>query len=155
KKASGWALRSQSSASITAMLRLASSDASIAVSLTQLDTDPYLLSCGNGTLDLRSGELREPDPGDLITLGTEVNYNPDAPRTRWLQFLDEVFAGDHELIAFVKRFYGSALSGDTRDRALLIEYGSRFNGKSTLNTAIMNVLGDFAHPAPIRVVMRS
>jgi putative DNA primase/helicase len=123
--------------------------------LDQLDSDPYLLSCGNGTLDLRTGELREPDPADLITLGTDVNYVPGATRERWLQFLEEVFDSDMELIAFAKRFYGSATTGDTRDRVLAIEWGSRFNGKSTLNRAVQNVLGDLAHTAPIRVVMRT
>ena len=55
-------------------------DAELVVRLDQLDSDPYLLCCGNGTLDLRTGELREPDPADLITLGTDVDYMPDAPR---------------------------------------------------------------------------
>jgi putative DNA primase/helicase len=155
KDAALWASRSQSAAAIQAMLRLACVDAEIAVRLDQLDTDPYLLSCGNGTIDLRSGELREPDPADLITLGTDVHYLSDAPRTRWEQFLREVFDGDTELIAFIKRAYGSAITGDTRDRVLLIEYGARFNGKTTLNNAVLRILGDdLSHTAPIRVVMR-
>jgi len=155
KDAVGWALRSQSSAALRAMLTLAATDAELVVRLEQLDADPYLLSVGNGTLDLRTGELRQPDPEELITLGTDVDYDPDAPRERWLGFLDEVFGGDQELVAFLKRGYGSCLTGDTRDRALFIEYGSRFNGKSTLNRALQQVLGDFAHTAPIRVVMRT
>lgn len=155
KEAAAWALRSQSSAALRSMLTLAATDAELVVRLDQLDSDPYLLSCGNGTLDLRTGELREPSPDDLISLGTDVAYVWNAPRTRWLRFLEEVFDGDAELIAFVKRGYGSALTGDTRDRALFIEYGSRFNGKSTLNRAVQHVLGDFAYTAPIRVVMRS
>jgi P4 family phage/plasmid primase-like protien len=154
KDAALWAARSQSSAAIQAMLRLASIDDAIAVQLDQLDSDPYLLSCGNGTLDLHTGELREPDPDDLITLGTDVDYQPAALRPRWDQFTCEVFDKDAELTGFVKRAYGSALTGDTRDRAMLIEYGSRFNGKTTLNNAIRDVLGDLAHTAPIRVVMR-
>lgn len=155
KDAAKWALQSQSNGAIRAMLALAATDAEIVVPLERLDTDPYLLSCGNGTLNLRSGELGDPDPDDLITLGTDIAYVPDAPRERWLTFLAEVFDGDADLIAFVKRAYGSCLTGDTRDRALFVEYGSRFNGKSTLNHAVQHVLGDFAHTAPIRVVMRS
>jgi putative DNA primase/helicase len=155
KQAAAWALRSQSSAAIRAMLTLAAADIELVVRLDELDSNPYLLSCGNGTLDLRTGELREPDPADLITLGTDVDYNPAAPRDRWQLFLDEVFARDQDLVAFVKRAYGSALTGDTRDRALFVQYGSRFNGKSTLNRAIQHALGDFAHTAPIRVVMRT
>jgi putative DNA primase/helicase len=155
KTAALWAARSQSAPAIAAMLKLAAVDATIAVRLDQLDTDPWLLSCGNGTLDLRSGELREADPDDRISLGAEVNYLPSAPAPRWQQFLQEVFEDDRELIAFVKRFYGSCLTGDTRERALVIEYGARFNGKTTLNNAVMSALGDeLSHTAPIRVVMR-
>jgi putative DNA primase/helicase len=155
KDAASWALRSQSASAIRNMLALASSSAEVAVTLAELDRDPYLLSVGNGTLDLRTGELREPDPDDLITLGADVDYMCEAPRQRWERFLDEVFDGDAELVAFVKRFYGSALTGDVRDRALVIEYGPRWNGKSTMNRVIQDVLGEeLSHTAPIRVVMR-
>jgi putative DNA primase/helicase len=150
-----WALASQSAQRLRAMLELASTEPTMAVRLSSLDADAYLLSAGNGTIELRTGELREADPADLLTLGTDVAFVPGAERGRWLRFLDEVFDGDDELIAFVKRAYGSCLTGDVRDRALFVEYGARFNGKSTLNRAIQNVLGDFAHTAPIRVVMRS
>ena len=129
-----WALTCQSAQKLHAMLDVASSELAFVVTSDQLDTDPLLLSCGNGTIDLRTGELREPDPGDLITLGTDVDYTPGAARPRFEQFLREVFADDLELVGFVKRAYGSAACGDTRDRALFIEYGARFNGKSTLNT---------------------
>ena len=149
-----WALICQSAPKLRAMLELASTEAAFVVRLDDLDADPWLLGCGNGTLDLRTGELHNPDPADLITLGTDVDYRPGAPRPRWDQFIDEVFAGDADLAAFTQRAYGSALTGDTRDRVLLIEHGSRFNGKSTLNSAVQDVLGDLAHTAPIRVVMR-
>ncbi len=155
EKAAKWAIASQNAFRLRAMIELASTELDFVVRLEQLDSDPWLLSCGNGTLDLRTGKLRAPDPADLISRGTEVNYNPAAPRSRWQLFLEEVFAGDAELIAFVKRAYGSCLTGDTRDRLLLIQYGSRFNGKSTLNRVFAQMLGqDLAQAAPIRLVMR-
>jgi putative DNA primase/helicase len=99
--------------------------------------------------------LMQPDPADLISLGTDVNYNPDAPRERFESFLREVFDDDEELISFVKRAKGSCITGDTRDRVVFVEFGLNKNGKSTLNHAIGQVAGDFFHTAPIRVVMRS
>jgi putative DNA primase/helicase len=150
-----WAIASQSAARLRAMIELATSELDFVVTLDALDADPWVLSCGNGTLDLRTGELRQADPVDRISRGTDVHYNPRAPRERWDRFLREVFAGDEELIAFVKRAYGSCLTGDTRDRLLLIQYGSRFNGKSTLNRVFAQMLGeDLAQAAPIRLVMR-
>lgn len=155
KAAANWAITSQSAPRLRAMLELAATELDFVVRLEHLDADPLLLSCGNGTLDLRTGKLRAPDPTDLISRGTDVVYRPDAHRARWEQFLREVFASDEDLIAYVKRAYGSCLTGDTRDRLLLIEHGQRFNGKSTLNNAFMRMLGDdLAQVAPIRLVMR-
>ena len=150
-----WAIASQSAARLRAMLELATSELDFVVTLDELDADPWVLSCGNGTLDLRTGQLRPADPADRISRGTDVHFNPGAVRERWDRFLHEVFAGDGELIGFVKRAYGSCLTGDTRDRLLLIQYGSRFNGKSTLNRVFAQMLGeDLAQAAPIRLVMR-
>lgn len=155
ERAAKWSIASQNVSRLRAMIDLAATELAFVVRLDQLDSDAWLLSCGNGTLDLRTGELRAPDPANLISRGTDVSYRPSAPRKRWEQFLDEVFAGDAELIAYVKRVYGSCLTGDTRDRLLLIQYGSRFNGKTTLNRAFARMLGeDLAQAAPIRLVMR-
>jgi putative DNA primase/helicase len=155
KKAASWAMSSQNVSRLRAMLDLAATELDFVVQLDQLDADPWLLSCGNGTLDLRTGMLRPADPADRISRGTDVKYDPNAPRERWEKFQEEVFAGDSALISYVKRVYGSCLTGDTRDRLLLVEYGQRFNGKSTLNRAFQAMLGDdLAQVAPIRLVMR-
>ena len=51
---------------------------SVAISPDELDADPFLLNCPNGTLDLRTGELRGHDPADLLTKITRAAYHPDA-----------------------------------------------------------------------------
>ena len=118
--------------------------------------DPFLFSCGNGTLDLRTGELREPDPADLITLGTDVNYIPDRARGHaGSSSSTRSSAGDAELDRVrAARLRLGAHRRHPRPRPVH-RVRPRFNGKSTLNRAIQHVLGDFAHTAPIRVVMRS
>ena len=55
------------------------------------DRDPFLLGTPAGTVDLRTGELREPDPRDGITKITAVSPAETADCPRWLQFLDETF----------------------------------------------------------------
>jgi putative DNA primase/helicase len=54
-----WAKGSESSGRIHAMVGLATSELGIPVAPDNLDADLWLLNCANGTLDLRSGELRE------------------------------------------------------------------------------------------------
>jgi putative DNA primase/helicase len=148
KKAAAWALQSQSEQRIRAMLSLAGTEAEIALDPEQLDADPWLLTCANGTLDLRTGTLREHDPGDLISLATDVSYNPDATCQRWLRFLREVFQDDHDLVGFVRRAVGYSLTGDTREHILFVLHGSGCNGKSTLVETVHRVCGDLACTSP-------
>ncbi|MCL4290690.1 MAG: hypothetical protein KJ051_10510, partial [Thermoleophilia bacterium] len=43
----------------------------------------WILSCQNGTLDLRTGKLRPHDPAELISLGSQIPYEPSATCPRW------------------------------------------------------------------------
>lgn len=117
KAAAKWAITARAEQRIRAQLTLAETELEIAITPDALDADPWLLSCTNGTLDLRTGELREHDPSDLLSLGTDIAYNPDAECPRWEHFLAEVFAEDEtlaeadtELIAFVQRLAGYTLT---------------------------------------------
>jgi len=44
----------------------------------EFDSDPWLLNVENGTIDLRTGELRPHEPADLITKLAPVAYDPSA-----------------------------------------------------------------------------
>ena len=74
--------------------KFAKSDRSMAVTSEIWDRDPFLLGTPDGTVDLRTGELREPDPADGITKITAVAPAETADCPRWLQFLDETFGDD-------------------------------------------------------------
>lgn len=154
KRAVEWALRSQSEPRLRAMLALAVTEPEIALALDQLDGDPWLLACSNGTLDLKSPVMRAHDPKDLITLGTSIAYDPEATCPRWERFLEEIFAGDGELITFVQRFAGYCLTGDTREHVLTVLYGAGCNGKSTFIGVLQRVLGDLALTAAFETFVR-
>ena len=70
-------IESLDSGRLNSMARLAQSDPKVVVSVSDLDTDPYLLNCANGTVDLRTGELREPRREDLLTKSTGIEYDPE------------------------------------------------------------------------------
>ena len=61
---------------------LAGTEPGIVVTPDDLDADPFLLNCANGTLDLRTGELRGHDPADLLTKMTGAAYEPGRGRRR-------------------------------------------------------------------------
>ena len=64
---SEWARKSESRSRIEAMVRLAQSRPGIPVLRHELDSDNWVLNCENGTLDLRTGRLKEHRREDFIT----------------------------------------------------------------------------------------
>jgi putative DNA primase/helicase len=139
---------------VEALLELASTEPELALAPDDLDRDPWLFSCANGTLDLRSGELRESRPEDLITRGTDVAYDAEALCPRWLQFLAEVFDGDGELVDFKQRLIGYSLTGDTREQIVAVLQGAGNNGKDTLIKPLLRVLGDHGETSPMDTFTR-
>jgi putative DNA primase/helicase len=128
--------------------KFAKSDPALAVTAAYWDRDPYLLGTPGGTVDLRTGILREPDPADGISKITAVAPSRTAECPRWLAFLDETF-GDAELIRFLQQWGGYCLTGDTKEHALLFGSGSGGNGKSVWLNAHTGILNDYATTAPM------
>ncbi len=148
-----WALGSESVFRQKAMLESAQSIKSLATTAPDYDRDPFLLTVGNGTLDLRTGELRKARPEDMITRATDIHYNPEASAPRWGEFQAEIFAGHMELMAFVWRAVGYSLTGDTKEQCLFILYGTGANGKTTFLETIRLLLGTHAATTPFATLM--
>jgi putative DNA primase/helicase len=141
------ARRAESSAGISGALTLASTEASIAISHTDLDADPFLLNCRNGILDLRTGELVPHDPTRLLTKITASAYDPEeAVGTEWTKFLERV-QPDPAMRDFLSRLLGHAIEGKVTTHILPILFGNGANGKSTLIDAVIAALGDYADAA--------
>jgi putative DNA primase/helicase len=122
------ASRSEGADKIKAMLELAKS--AVPVAPDELDSDPWLLNASNGTVDLRTGALREHRREDLITKLAPVEYDPNATAPTWEAFLERVLPGE-ELRTFVQRAAGYSATGDTSEQIMLINHGAGNNGKST------------------------
>lgn len=148
------ASKTESRRGLEAMLALAQSEPGIPVDAAQLDAHPWVLNVENGTLDLRTGQLRRHDPTDLLTKLAPVAFDADATAPRWQAFLERIFEGRASLIAFMQRVAGYVLTGDTSERALFVLFGSGANGKTTFLRALMDVLGDdYATKTPTRTLM--
>jgi P4 family phage/plasmid primase-like protien len=146
-----WAATSASGAKIKAMLELAKPN--LAVTEDMLDSDPFLLNCTNGTIDLRTGILLPHTQEDFITKVAPVAYDPNAIAPRFEQFLHEIFQGSKPLIEFVQRALGSSLTGAVTDQKLFVPYGHGANGKSTLINAVSEILGSYAYvPDPALLI---
>jgi putative DNA primase/helicase len=137
-----WAIRSESDHAIRAMVRLARGNPAVLTDHEDLDADPNLLNCANGTVDLRTGQLRPHDPADLMTLQTAVAYEPEAARPLWNQCLAR-WQPDADIRAYLQLEAGAGATGKPTE-TLSVHYGGGGNGKSKAWGAIAHVLGDYA-----------
>jgi P4 family phage/plasmid primase-like protien len=135
-------------------LDLMRSEPGIPVLPADLDADPFLLNVANGTLDLRTGQLRPHRRGDLLTKLAPAAYRPDAACPLWLRFLSRIMGGNDLLITYLQRLVGYALTGDVSEQCLWFLYGTGANGKSTFLTTILALLGDYAMQAVSDLLMQ-
>jgi len=140
---------------IKAMLECARNEIGISIPATDFDTDPWLLNCKNGTLDLQKGELRPHSRDDLITKLCAVRFDENATCPRFASFLKRIFNGNPDLIAYVGRIVGCALTGIVREKALFVCFGGGDNGKTTLLEVVRYVLGDYAGQIMIESLLHS
>jgi len=143
-----WAKRAEDLRRMEAALKTAQTMPAMAVKADQLDALDHLLGAANGVLDLRSGQLRPGAPADLMTQRTSVPYYAAARAPRWERFLQEVFNGDADLIAYIQRAAGYSLTGETREQCFFQCYGTGANGKSTLLQILRDLAGDYAKETP-------
>jgi putative DNA primase/helicase len=155
-RADGTKKQSRKTAFVNGVEKFATRDRAFAITANHWNGDPFLLATPNGTVDLRSGELRKADPTDRINQITAVapaSYGAECPR--WLTFLDEATGKDNELIAFLQRWCGYCLTGDIREHALVFCYGPGGNGKSVLLNTISGIMGSYAKTAAMETFVAS
>jgi P4 family phage/plasmid primase-like protien len=160
-----WGLASESRDKLSAMVDLAASEDGIPVLPEQLDANRWLLNVQNGTLDLKTGKLLSHRREDMITALSPIPYDSSTACPVWLRTLEKVFGGKDDateekkerktaLIKFWQRLCGLALTGEVTEQILPILYGTGANGKTTLLTVLLEVLGpDYAVMAPPGLLM--
>jgi len=139
-KLAKWGAASLDKPQLVNMLMLAQHK--LAIVMEELDRDSYLLNCQNGTLDLRTGELRGHRRTDLITRIVNADYNPAAKCPTWDAFLNRVMLENSEMVRFLQRCIGYSLTGTTKEQCLFICHGNGANGKSTFLETNKRLLGD-------------
>jgi putative DNA primase/helicase len=114
----------------------------------EFDNEEMLFAASNTWIDLTSGEEVDPTPTRLISMSSEVEYNPDAKCPDFLNFLNEIFCGDVELIEYIQRVVGYTLTSSMSEQCFFMLNGSGSNGKSTLVKVLDKLLGGYSKAAP-------
>jgi putative DNA primase/helicase len=154
RKLVAWAFRSEHERRLHAAVVLAQTELPVLLAADALDADPWLLCTENGTVDLRTGELREHRREDLCTKLAPVVYDPEATTALWHRFLLDTCGGDIELAAFLRRCAGYSLTGVTSEEVLFFLHGPAATGKSTFIEALKAALGDYTRTADFDTFLR-
>ena len=139
---------------VNAVTTMAGFNPQMATAADQWDADPWLLATPKGTVELRTGTLRESRREDYMLQSTSISPEQTGCPV-WLQFLDTVMNHDQELITYLQRLAGYTLTGLTVEQHLSFFYGTGGNGKSVFLTTIRAILGDYATVAPMTTFTES
>lgn len=134
------------------MIALASKDTRVRVGAELFDAHHHLLNVHNGTVDIRTGELRDHDRNDLITKLAPISHDRSATSDIWQAFIERVLP-DQDVRRYVQKAIGQALSGAADEQAFYINHGAGDNGKNTLYDTIIALLGDYADTMDIDALM--
>lgn len=140
-----WAGQSESAPVIEYSLRMA--QPLLAEQADAMDGTPDLLGLPSGVLELRTGRHRQHQQRDRITKVAGCDFDPNATAPTWERFVSEAMGGDAELVDYLQRLAGYAISGRRGEHLLPILWGSGANGKSTFLGAVQAVLGEYAGSA--------
>lgn len=154
---------------IVSVAKLCKSDDRIWIDSQNLDTDPMLFNCPNGTLNLITGKLQDHSREDFITRLGGVDYDPELTKrladdlfdSSWYRFCRGMFLhADDETVAagmieYFQRLLGYWLTGSGREQKWFLWRGIGANGKSTTMKVLRQIFGDYAIYLDVKTFMRS
>jgi len=118
---------------------LASGIPGIRIHAEEVDAQVDLLNVANGTVNLRTGELRPHDHADYFTKCAPTDYVPGATDAAWDQALSSMEA---DTIEWMQLRYGNGVTGHPADdHRMCFLNGSGGNGKSMHLEGIGNAIG--------------
>ena len=143
-------ITSSSENKIMSTLRLASSNPLVKIKPDDFDSNPYLINFSNGTIDLRTGNLRKFNKNDMMTKICKTKFDPTATCPLWLKFLDRIFESNIDLIKYVQNILGMCLTGDASQEQIFIFWGSTGgNGKGTMVETVGTILDEYTTALPV------
>ena len=132
--------RASTAAAVISNLR---SQPDIALHAEDLDADPFLLATPEGVVDLRLGKLLEASREAYCTKCTAIApKRGDLPL--WRSIIERAARGDQGMLAYLQRWSGYFLTGDTKEEGLMFVHGPGGSGKSTFVRVLSEVLGTYS-----------
>lgn len=112
----------------------------------QWDTNPMLLGCLDGVIDLRTGQILKGEPDHFIKSVSPTHWKGlQEPCPNFEAFMQATF-DDEEVVSYLQRLLGYCITGNNSEDKFIIFEGRGRNGKTTLLELIGYVLGPLAGP---------
>ncbi len=150
-----WLASLRQPAYIKSYLKLAADALSTQLSVDQLDSNPDLICCLNGVVDLKNGKLLPHDRSYYYTTMIPVEYHPGMRSHLWDSVVERLFDGNSDKIRFFRRYLGYCLTGHSVSQALLMLMGSAGCGKSIVVELILHVMSGYAYKARTASILRT
>ena len=123
------------------------------IPVTNADFDnSYVLNTKSGVVDLKHKKLFKHDSDLMLSKIAPFEVSYDEP-TLWLKFLNEVFGNDQDVVSYIQRVMGYALTSSMEERCMFVLIGDGMNGKSVLLDVIRQVLGSYATTSHINILL--
>lgn len=122
----------------------ASGERSLGIAGSEWDRLPWVLPCNSGVICLKTGDLKEGRPGDYLLASAPTDYNGlEEECPAWEDALAAIFNGRDDVINYLWRILGYAISGRCSEHIFVLLFGpAGRNGKSTIVRVIEHVLGE-------------
>lgn len=148
-----WVKQSQAASRLSAMAELAKPGLLIPKGADAFDRHQDLLNVPNGTVDLKTGELRPHRRDDFLTKLCPTPFDPNATCPTYKAFLSAVLP-DEATANYVRELGGYACTGEVSDQSVILFVGKGSNGKSVLLDLWTHVLGEgeYAVSAPAELI---
>lgn len=126
---------------VSNVMKMASRCFKSATFFNELDCHANLLGVKNGVVDLRTGELRDRRPEDMIYNIVDVEYDPDACTDLIDGVVKSAMADDEEMSRYIQKVLGYCLTGENSEELFFVMTGSGRNCKGILMQVMRDLMG--------------
>lgn len=146
-----WALDTEALSTRNNMVK--DSRPSLAIAVDDLDRHAWLLNCRNGTLDLKTGQIKPHSQGDYLSKLVAFDYDENAKCPEWEKFLMEVQQNKQEMVTYIQKAVGYTLTGDVGEKCMFVLQGPPDTGKSTFVEMIQILIDEYSTKIQTQTLM--
>lgn len=112
----------------------------------KLNIEKHILSVKGGKVNLKTKEFSKRVQTDYLSYELDLEYNPEAENEAFEEFILDILTPvgggceGHLAAAYLQRYLGYGITGETRAEKILVLMGNGSNGKSKLFSMLQSVL---------------